>query len=214
MLDNELAVQLSRRPFDDFHRFSAVLDANPKAPRKARRELWDLVSAPLSPEEMQIPLNKSGEGLDKERLKRMQEAVGHIRLPHDLVRDPFQGGCPWHGDCLEGLASGPAIEKRWQTKAENLKPDHPAWELEAQYLGAACADFLCTLSPQKIVMGGGVMDVPGLIEKVRTATTLQLADYLRHPEIQAGLGTVIVQPGLGSRAGLCGALALAMSVSG
>ena len=136
--------------------------------------------------------------------------MGHIRLPHDLERDPFAGACPWHGDCLEGLASGPAIEKRWQTKAENLEPGHAAWELEAHYLGTACADFLCTLSPQKIVMGGGVMDVPGLIEKVRVAATRQLADYLRHPEIQAGLGAVIVPPGLGARSGLCGALALAM----
>jgi fructokinase len=106
------------------------------------------------------------------------------------------------------------MEKRWQTKAENLEPGHAAWELEAHYLGTACADFLCTLSPQKIVMGGGVMDVPGLIEKVRVAAARQLADYLRHPEIQVGLGAVIVPPGLGSRAGLCGALALAMGACG
>ena len=78
VLDNELAVQLSRRPFDDFHRFNAVIDANPKAPRKARRELWELVSAPLSTEENGIPLNRSGDALDKERLKRMQEAVAAV----------------------------------------------------------------------------------------------------------------------------------------
>ena len=84
VLDNELAVQLSRRPFDDFHRFSAVMDANPKAPRKARRELWELVSAPLADAELDIPLNRSGEGLDKERLKRMQEAVVAVATGLDV----------------------------------------------------------------------------------------------------------------------------------
>ena len=84
VLDNELAVQLSRRPFDDFHRFSAVMDANPKAPRKARRELWDLVSAPMADDEANLPLNRSGEGLDKERLKRMQEAVAALATGLDV----------------------------------------------------------------------------------------------------------------------------------
>ena len=80
VLDNELAVQLSRRPFEDFHRFNGVLDANPKAPRKARRELWDLLGPPLSDEEMALPLNRSGETLDKPKLKALQEAVGKIAL--------------------------------------------------------------------------------------------------------------------------------------
>jgi ribonuclease D len=89
VLDNELAVQLSRRPFDDFHRFNAVLDASPKAPRKARRELWELISAPLSEEELEIPLNRSGEALDKQKLKKMQEAVAAtataLELPEGLL---------------------------------------------------------------------------------------------------------------------------------
>ncbi len=89
VLDNELAVQLSRRPFEDFHRFNAVLDASPKAPRKARRELWELLSAPLADEELQIPLNRSGETIDKQRLKRMQEAVAakaaELELPEGLL---------------------------------------------------------------------------------------------------------------------------------
>ena len=84
VLDNELAVQLSRRPFDDYHRFSAVMDANPKAPRKARRELWELVSAPIADDELEIPLNRSGEGLDKEKLKRMQEAVAALATSLDM----------------------------------------------------------------------------------------------------------------------------------
>lgn len=140
--------------------------------------------------------------------------MGHIRIPHDLQRDPFSGSCPWHQDCLEGLASGPAIEQRWKCQGEALPPEHPAWELEAHYLGTACANFLCTLSPQKIILGGGVMEVPGLLEKVRAATAEQLGNYLQHPAIQSGLQTLLVHPGLGSRAGLCGALALAMGAIG
>lgn len=80
VLDNELAIQLSRRPFEDFHRFSGALDANPKAPRKARRELWDLLGPPLSDEELVLPLNRSGETLDKQKLKSMQEAVAKLAV--------------------------------------------------------------------------------------------------------------------------------------
>jgi fructokinase len=135
--------------------------------------------------------------------------MGHIHLPHDRLRDPFPGACPWHADCLEGLASGTAMQQRWQTGGQHLPPDHPAWELEAEYLGMACANFLCTLSPQRIILGGGVMEAPGLLEKVRQATLRSLAGYLRHPEISSGLESTIIAPGLGNRSGICGALALA-----
>ena len=131
--------------------------------------------------------------------------MGHIRLPHDLTRDPFPGACPWHGDCLEGLASGAAMEARWQTLGQHLPEDHPAWDLEAHYLGVACANFHCTLSPQRIILGGGVMEAPGLLEKVRHYMMESLANYLRHP----ALAETLVSPGLGNRSGLCGALALA-----
>lgn len=136
--------------------------------------------------------------------------MGHIRLPHDLAKDPFAGVCPWHGDCLEGLASGTAMKERWQQPAQDLPEDHEAWQLEAHYLGLACANFLCSLSPQKIVLGGGVMETPGLIDKVRLATQSLLNGYLRHPQIESGLSELIVAPGLGNRAGLCGSLALIM----
>ena len=89
VLDNELAVQLSRRPFEDMHRFNAVLDANPKSPRKSRRELWDLLAAPLSEEEKQLPLNRAGESADRQRLRRLQDAVaataGTLDLPEGLL---------------------------------------------------------------------------------------------------------------------------------
>ena len=85
--------------------------------------------------------------------------MGHIRIPHDLAADPYPGDCPFHGDCLEGLASGFAMEGRWGRPAE-LPPDHPAWDLEARYLALGLVSFICTLSPRRIVMGGGVMGRP------------------------------------------------------
>ncbi len=84
VLDNELAVQLSRRPFEDFHRFSDSMDSNPKAPRKARRELWDLLEVPLTDEERSIPLNRSNDNLDKQRLRDLQEAVAKLALSLDV----------------------------------------------------------------------------------------------------------------------------------
>lgn len=135
--------------------------------------------------------------------------MGHIRIPHDLQRDPFPGSCPWHGDCLEGLASGTSMQKRWNLRAEEATADHPAWDLEAHYLGIACANFLCTISPQKIILGGGVMEAPGMLEKVHRETQESLNGYLRHPLITETIDQLITLPGLGSRSGLCGGLALA-----
>ena len=76
--------------------------------------------------------------------------MGHVRLPRDKDRDSFEGVCPYHGDCLEGLASGPAMEKRWGTRAEALPDSHPAWDLEAHYLAVALTGFICTLSPSAL----------------------------------------------------------------
>ncbi len=90
--------------------------------------------------------------------------MGHIPMPHDRQRDPFPGSCPFHGDCFEGLANGPALLKRWGQPAETLPPDHPAWDLEATYIAYALAAYITVLSPQRIVIGGGVAqqnsDVP------------------------------------------------------
>ncbi len=100
-----------------------------------------------------------GGGLVNGRLMHglVHPEMGHVRLPHDLTVDPFAGVCPFHGDCLEGLASGPAMNARWLQPAESLPNDHPAWALEARYLAFALVNFICTLSPQRIVIGGGVM---------------------------------------------------------
>jgi fructokinase len=131
--------------------------------------------------------------------------MGHIRIPHDRKADPFPGACPWHGDCLEGLASGTAMTQRWGKSGADLPPGHPAWNLEAEYLAAACASLTCTLSPHIILLGGGVMDHHGLIAHVQEKTTALLNGYLPEPRISL--------PGLGSRAGLCGALALGLEVA-
>lgn len=136
--------------------------------------------------------------------------MGHIRIPKPAALAEFKGACSWHGDCLEGLASGPAIAARWGVPAGELPPDHPAWEAEADCLAAACASFACTLSPERIILGGGVMDVPGLLEKVRTKTRRLLAGYLQHSLITVG-DEWITAPGLGNRAGILGSLALGFS---
>lgn len=134
--------------------------------------------------------------------------MGHILVPHDWRHDPFPGICPFHGDCLEGLASGPAIEKRWGQKAEMLPPAHPAWELEAHYLAHALANYVCTLSPEKIILGGGVTHQKHLFPRLRQKVQQLIQGYLPHlPE----MNTYLVPPKLGNQAGVLGALALAES---
>jgi fructokinase len=140
--------------------------------------------------------------------------MGHIRIPHDLQADPYAGHCPFHGDCLEGLAAGPALEDRWGQSAETLPADHPAWELEAHYLALALTNFICTLSPQRIVMGGGVMEQPQLLPRVRQKVQAFLNDYIQAPELLQGIDKYIVLPGLGGQAGVLGAIALAQQVAG
>ena len=135
--------------------------------------------------------------------------MGHIRLPHDRQADPYPGCCPFHGDCLEGLASGPAIEGRWGQSAGTLAVDHPAWALEAEYLALALVNFICTLSPQRIVLGGGVMDQQHLFPLVRRKVQQYLAGYVQSPAILEHIADYIVPPGLGPRAGVLGAMALA-----
>jgi len=134
--------------------------------------------------------------------------MGHIRVPHDWARDPFRGNCPYHGDCLEGLAAGRAIEARWGVSASAIARDHQAWVLEAEYLGLACANWICTLSPQKIIFGGGVMQSQ-MFPLVRERTRSLLNDYVDVPEITENIDSYIVPPLLGHRSGMLGALELA-----
>jgi fructokinase len=122
--------------------------------------------------------------------------MGHIPVPHDHARDPFAGACPFHGDCLEGLASGPAIERRWGVKADMLPPDHPAWELEAEYLAAGLWSMVCMLSPQRIILGGGVMEQAHLFPLVRRKLQAKLRGYVQAPAILREIDQFVVLPEL------------------
>jgi fructokinase len=135
--------------------------------------------------------------------------MGHIRIPHDWTVDPYAGSCPYHGDCLEGLASGPALEERWGQRAETLPKEHPAWPLEANYLALGLVNLISILLPQRIILGGGIMDQPSLFPLVRSGVQELLNGYLQVSMILDRIDDYIVAPELGSRAGVLGAIVLA-----
>jgi fructokinase len=137
--------------------------------------------------------------------------MGHIRVPHDRAKDPFPGFCPYHGDCLEGLAAGPSIEKRYGERGENLPEDHPAWELLAEYISLALSNLICTLSPERVILGGGVMEQDQLLHTIRRRVQELLNGYIQAKEILEQIDSYIVRPQLGSKAGVLGAVALAFS---
>jgi fructokinase len=138
--------------------------------------------------------------------------MGHMRLPRDPAVDAYAGHCPFHGDCLEGLAAGPAIAERWGRPAFELPPEHPAWELEAHYLALALHTIICVLSPQRIVMGGGVMEQPQIFPLLHRKLQHSLNGYVQSPAILEQIETYIVPPALGNRAGVLGAIALGLEV--
>ncbi len=138
--------------------------------------------------------------------------MGHMRIPHDRPTDPFAGACPFHGDCWEGLAAGPTIEARWRAKGQHLPPDHPAWELEAQYLALGVTNLVCALSPQRIILGGGVMRQASLFPLIRRRTLELLNSYIRVDAILERIDDYIVPPRLGDSAGVLGAIALASGI--
>ncbi len=135
--------------------------------------------------------------------------MGHMLLPHDRMVDPFAGFCPFHGDCFEGLAAGPAVEARWGQRAENLPPDHPAWGLEAEYIASALHTLICVYSPQRIILGGGLMNQRHLFPLIREKVLRSLNQYVQHPALLDQIDAFIVPPVLGNRAGILGGIALA-----
>ena len=139
----------------------------------------------------------------------MHPEMGHIRVPHDAAGDPYPGCCPFHGDCLEGLASGPAIQARWGLNASELPAEHAGLALEARYLALGLTNWVCTLSPQRIVLGGGVMQQSLLFPLIRAELLRLLNGYIQAPEITACADRFVVPAMLGSRAGVLGALVLA-----
>ncbi len=130
--------------------------------------------------------------------------MGHVMLrrhPQDL---DFAGACPVHGDCLEGLASGPAIKARWGASLSDLAPDHVAHEIIADYLAQFCQTLIALYSPQRIILGGGVLQTAGLLDKIRARAAVYAGSYFGvHAD------AIIVAPGLGTRSGIAGAFELA-----
>ncbi|WP_309120514.1 ROK family protein [Paenibacillus sp.] len=143
---------------------------------------------------------------------RLVHGLVHPEGGHVLTRrhpeDDFAGVCPYHGDCLEGMAAGPALEKRWGVKGAELGTDHPAWGIEAFYIAQAVASAILLLSPKRVILGGGVMKQEQLFPLVRAEVRRLLAGYVRAEAIADGIDAYIVPPGLGDNAGLSGALAL------
>ena len=134
---------------------------------------------------------------------------GHMRVPHDLDADPFPGVCPYHGDCWEGLASGLAIEARWGHPPASLDGDQRVWELEARYLALGLVSVMCVLSPERIVVGGGVAHHDGLLALVRRDVLALMNGYLEASAVSDDIADYITLPKLGVRAGVIGAIALA-----
>ena len=144
---------------------------------------------------------------------QLVHGLSHPEMGHISVRrhpnDTFEGFCPFHGDCLEGMAAGPAILKRWGKAGVELPTDHPAWEMEAYYLAQALVNYVLILSPQKIIMGGGVMKQEQLFPEIRRQLKTLLGGYVQHSSITEHIDQYVVYPELGDNAGICGSLALA-----
>ncbi|MGP4079092.1 ROK family protein [Pseudalkalibacillus sp. R45] len=134
--------------------------------------------------------------------------MGHIRVRRH-EEDAYEGGCPFHGDCLEGLAAGPAIEARWGQKGIELADKMEVWELEAFYIAQALVNYILVLSPKRLILGGGVMKQKHLFPLVREQVVKLLNGYIQHENILEKIDEYIVAPGLGDHAGLCGGIALA-----
>lgn len=140
----------------------------------------------------------------------MHPELGHIHPRRHPLDAGFAGICPHHGDCLEGLANGPAIVARLGHELGEAANDHPIWDIEADYLGQLCAQLALTLSPRRIVLGGGVMQHARLFAPVRERAQHWLGGYLARDEVESGIDDYIVAPGLGDLSGVLGALRLAV----
>jgi fructokinase len=138
--------------------------------------------------------------------------MGHLRIPHNRELDPFHGSCPFHGDCFEGLASGPAIEKRLGVQGAVVPEEDAFWDLEADYIASALMNYILTLSPKRIILGGGVMQREFLFKKVRSRVSELLNGYVSSPSILKDIDHYIVPPGLGNQAGSLGGIAMAIQL--
>ena len=138
--------------------------------------------------------------------------MGHITLER-VPGDDYHGHCPFHAACLEGMAAGPAIGERWGMPGRDLADRDEVWDLEATYLAQALRTFTYVVAPQRIVIGGGVMQRPGLLGLVRTKLAAQLNGYATSSIGDESLDDYVVAPQFGQDAGLIGAIALAMNAA-
>ena len=140
---------------------------------------------------------------------KLLQGLSHPEMGHILVRrhpnDEYQGKCPYHHDCLEGLAAGPAIEERWGAKGDQLVDRVEVWDMEGYYIAQALMQYVLILSPKKIILGGGVMNQKQVFISVYKYLQEFLNEYVVLPE----LNEYIVSPGLGDNAGITGSLMLA-----
>jgi fructokinase len=139
--------------------------------------------------------------------------IGHLRPRRHPLDAGFEGICPYHGDCFEGLASGPAILARIGHELVDADPAHPIWQIEADYLGQLCAQIALALSPQRIVLGGGVMQQARLFAPLRARAQHWLGGYLDREQLDRGIAGYILPPGLGEHSGILGALRLALETA-
>ncbi|KYG28240.1 ROK family protein [Alkalihalobacillus trypoxylicola] len=140
---------------------------------------------------------------------QLLQGLSHPEMGHILVRrhpnDSYEGNCPYHGDCLEGMAAGPAIENRWGLKGAELSEREEVWDLEGYYLAQAIMQYSLILSPKKIILGGGVSNQKQVFEAIHKYLPEFIQNYISLPE----LSSYIVKPGLGDDSGISGALMLA-----
>ncbi|RYL95879.1 ROK family protein [Sporolactobacillus sp. THM7-4] len=144
---------------------------------------------------------------------QLLQGMSHPEMGHILLRrhpkDKFEGICPYHHDCLEGIASGPALEARWGKPASELENNQKVWEIEAEYLAQALMQYVLIVSPKRIIMGGGVMKQKQLFPMIRARLRELLGGYLDFPELKEKIDEYVVPPALGDNAGITGALILA-----
>jgi fructokinase len=143
----------------------------------------------------------------------MHPEMGHVYPRRHPLDVKFAGVCPFHGDCMEGLASGPAIVARSGASLQELDAAHAQWDIEADYLGQLCALLVVTVSPQRIVMGGGVMSQARLLPLVRERMRHWLRGYVDRSAVLTEVEQYVVAPGLGENAGVQGALVLAIDAA-
>ncbi|MEA3307546.1 MAG: ROK family protein [Elusimicrobiota bacterium] len=135
--------------------------------------------------------------------------MGHIFIGRE-AGDKYKGHCPFHKNkCLEGLACGPAVQERWKKTAKELGKNHKAWELQARYISKALINYICVLSPERIILGGGIMNQKHLLALIRSDVKKELNNYIQAPEITKKISAYIVSPGLKEKSGILGAIALA-----